>query len=288
MKVLFVGATGMLGRPVARRLVTDGFHVRAMVREVDRARRLLPSDCELVTGDLRDAASLEPAMRGMDAVYINLAAPMKARPPNWEPELHGTQAIIEAAKRTSVKRVLRISAMGVDDAANQWWAADHKARADAGLMGSGLAWTILRPTWLMESLATMVLGRFLLTISLPGSLRWLAGDDLARQLAAALRSGAAIDKVYHPQGPELLTLRQASARFAATSGLRMLCLPMWPMRLGSMVNGRAAYLTALLKMTVNHFSRIDQRLLPTDLPSARMRIEDYVRYMRESGDRPRK
>lgn len=289
MNVLIIGATGMLGRPVARRLVTEGFHVRAMVRDVDCARPMLPPECELLKGDLRDAPSLEAAMRGADAVYLNLAAPMKARAPAFEPELHGTQAVIDAARRTSVKRLVRLSAMGVETAASQWWAAEHKARADRAVMESGIAYTILRPTWLMESLATTVFGRLLLLFDVQGSLRWLAGDDLARQVAAALRSDAAINEVYHPQGPELLTMRDAAVRFArAWVGLRIVRVPMWPMRMSAMVNGRAAYLGALLNMTVDHFSRIDQQLLPTNLPPATMTIEDYVRYMRETGDRPRK
>ena len=72
---LLVGATGMLGRPVARRLVKEGLRVRAMVRDRDRAKAVLPPECELAAGDVLDKASLTDAMADVDAVYINLAAP---------------------------------------------------------------------------------------------------------------------------------------------------------------------------------------------------------------------
>jgi uncharacterized protein YbjT (DUF2867 family) len=289
MRVLIIGATGMLGRPVARRLLADGLEVRAMVRDVARARKALPSGCEFVRGDLRDAAVLDMAFRGMDAVYLNLAAPMKSRAPKYEPELHGTQAAIDAARRAGVKRMLRISAMGVDEAAASWWAADHKARADRALIDRGLVWTIFRPTWLTESLATMVFGRVLMLFDIAAPLRWLAGDDLARQVSASVQSSLAVNTITYPQGPELVTMRDAGKRFAvAWGGLRVLRFPLWPLEFGAMVNGRAAYLHRLLRMTVEHFTRIDQQEIPTMLPAATMTIEDYVTYMRESGDRPRK
>ena len=78
-KVLVVGATGMLGRPVVRRLVEEPCAVRALVRDPKRAGPLLPEACELVAGDLRDARSLERALAGVDAVYVNLAAPRSPR-----------------------------------------------------------------------------------------------------------------------------------------------------------------------------------------------------------------
>jgi uncharacterized protein YbjT (DUF2867 family) len=286
--VLIIGATGMLGRPVARRLISEGFRVRAMVRDVDRARQLLPPDCELVKGDLRDAESLDAAMRGVNSVHINLSPPMRSRPPEWDPELHGTQAIIDAARSSGVKRLVRISAMGVDEASSEWWVADHKARADRALMDSGIAYTIVRPTWLMESLATMTLGRRVMWFNLPGSLRWLAGDDLARQVAAALGSDESANRIYHPQGPELLTLRDAAARFAAACGIKTLRVPMWPIRTGALFNGRMSYLNSLMEMTVRHFSRIDQQAITTDLPAATMTVEGYAQYMKETGDRPKK
>jgi len=292
-RVLVVGATGMLGRPVVRRLIEEGFVVRALARDVDRARTLLPAACQIVRGDVRDDALLLAALDGCDQAYINLSEPMVKRPPPWSIEVEGTRAVVAACRACGVRRVMRISAMGVDDAADQWWAAKCKRDADRALMESDVEWTVVRPTWLMESLCTLRIGGgLMLCPDLPQSpLRWISGDDYARQVAAAFQSTNAIRKVYQPQGPENLTIRQAVKRFCAAwrnDRRRIMSMPIWPMRMGRAFSGRSHYLTSLLDMTRDHFSRIDREAISTDLPAARMTIEDYARYVERTGDWPRK
>lgn len=122
-------------------------------------------------------------------------------------------------------------------------------------------------------------------------LRWIAGDDYARQAAAALRDKNAINKVYHPQGPELLTIRQAMRRFVAAwtkERLRIAPMPLVLARIGRVFSGRMDYLVALLDMTRDHFSRIDREAIPSDLPEVMMTIEDYARYVERTDDWPSK
>lgn len=66
---LVIGATGQQGGATARHLLSRGWQVRALVRDPESpaARRL--AGAELAVGDLGDAASLERAMRGVDAVF---------------------------------------------------------------------------------------------------------------------------------------------------------------------------------------------------------------------------
>lgn len=288
--VLIVGATGMLGRPVARRLVRDGFTVRAMVRDPDRARAMLPGEVELVRGRLEDDGTVRSAARGAQAVYVNLSVPFRKSPPKWERERDGTAIVVRAARDMGVHRLLRISAMGVEETTN-WWCAQHKAQADRTLMDSGLAWTVFRPTWFMESLATLWMGRFIMSINPGGvSLRWIAGDDYARQVSAALRSDAAIEKIYYPQGPELATIPRAVRRFSRVlpQRPRVLPIPLLTFSVMSLLSGQASYMRHLMRMTVDHFARLDQTAIATDLPTAAMTIEDYARSMLETGDRPSK
>lgn len=295
-RVLVVGATGMLGRPVVRRLIEEGFSIRALARDVDRAKSMLPASCEIVRGDVRDDQRLLAAIDGCEAAYVNLAEPMVKRRPAWDVEVEGTRAVIAACRSVGVRRIVRISAMGVDDAAaeaNPWWAAVSKSDADRAITDSDLDWTIFRPTWFIESLCTMrVAGGFMICPDLPRSpLRWIAGDDYARQVAAALRSTAAIHKVLQPQGPELLTIRQALRRFCSSwrrQRLRIIPASILLMRGGKPFSGQAHYLVSLLDMTRDHFSRIDREAIATDLPAATMTIEDYARYVERTGDWPSK
>ena len=67
--VLLTGATGLLGNAIARLLVAEGRHVRALVRDPSRATNVVPSACELVAGDVTDAASVLEAAKGCGVVY---------------------------------------------------------------------------------------------------------------------------------------------------------------------------------------------------------------------------
>src|SRR4249920_2364314 len=63
---LVTGASGFLGWHVARVLLERGFHVRALLRPGSHVSEL---DVEPITGDLRDAASLERAVAGCGLVF---------------------------------------------------------------------------------------------------------------------------------------------------------------------------------------------------------------------------
>ena len=57
-KILILGGTGLLGTPVARRLQADGFAVRLLARDPDKARAMFDETFEVVTGDVTDWLSL--------------------------------------------------------------------------------------------------------------------------------------------------------------------------------------------------------------------------------------
>ncbi len=87
----------MLGRPVVRVLAAnDRFKVRVLVRDEVRARRLLPANCTIVKGDVRDRSSIDRFFAGADTVYTNLANPMSERAP-YDPERDGTPVLLDAA-----------------------------------------------------------------------------------------------------------------------------------------------------------------------------------------------
>ncbi|MCE7989312.1 MAG: NAD-dependent epimerase/dehydratase family protein [Caldilinea sp. CFX5] len=61
-RILVIGATGMLGEPVARRLQQDGFAVRIFSRSPEKARSKFGNDFEVAGGDVEDQAALEQAL----------------------------------------------------------------------------------------------------------------------------------------------------------------------------------------------------------------------------------
>jgi uncharacterized protein YbjT (DUF2867 family) len=77
--ILVVGATGQLGTLVVRRLRAQGRPVRALVRPGGRVQPLSDAGAELVSGDLRDRASLAAAMSGVDAVVATANSVVPSR-----------------------------------------------------------------------------------------------------------------------------------------------------------------------------------------------------------------
>lgn len=290
--IAIIGGTGMLGRPVVRRLVRDGFAVRIIARDPDRARTLLPAECEFRAGDLEQPEGLARALDGCRALYLNLACPMRKRPPKFEPERDGTRHAVDAAKRAGVERIGRISSVGVEEFAAKWWPAAHKRDADQIVQDSGLTWTVFRPTWFMESLMTMRQKGRVISIDLgdDAKLRWLAGDDFGRMVSHAFANDASRNRITICQGPERLTIPEAAARFAKAHQpeLAISRVPLFAMRLAGFFSQKMWYLAHLMEMTRLEFAAFDRLEHPTDLPHATMTIEEYVRYAKDVGDEPTK
>jgi uncharacterized protein YbjT (DUF2867 family) len=290
-RVLVLGATGLLGRPVTVRLVEAGLDVRALARDVPRARALLPDACAIVPGDLRDAASLDAALRGADAVYLSLSNAMRARRPAWDADTDGTRLVIERAKAAGVRRVLRLSALGVEPPEVTWWVAAAKRETDAALAASGLDHTIFRPTWFMESIAICALGPLLLRPPAPDDpIWWVAADDFGRQVAAALRDERSIGVTYEVQGPEPVSMREAFARFRRIwrGRLAPVPLPRLAVTIGSRVVGPTAYLRELLHMTYTAVVRVPAEVNGHELHRPTTTIEDFARGLRSARHFPTK
>ncbi|MGB2641007.1 MAG: NAD-dependent epimerase/dehydratase family protein, partial [Candidatus Acidiferrum sp.] len=69
MTTLVTGASGFLGSHVARQLVARGDNVRVLLRPSSTNRAIGDLSLEYVTGDLRDPASLERALSGVQQVF---------------------------------------------------------------------------------------------------------------------------------------------------------------------------------------------------------------------------
>ncbi len=116
MKVLVTGATGMIGANVAAQLARRGDSVRAVVRNVERAREILGAGYEFVPGDVTDEASLLAAMQGVEVVYHCAGLPEQ-----WLPDpdtfrvvnVEGTRHAVEAALQAGVRRFVYTSTIDV-------------------------------------------------------------------------------------------------------------------------------------------------------------------------------
>ncbi len=112
MTTLVTGAAGFLGSHVTRQLVARGDAVRVLLRASSTNRAVADLSLEYVTGDLRDPASLERAMKGVKRVF-HVAADYRlwARRSReiYDSNVGGTKNLLEAAKRAGVEQVIYTS-----------------------------------------------------------------------------------------------------------------------------------------------------------------------------------
>jgi dihydroflavonol-4-reductase len=133
---LVTGAAGFLGSHVTRQLVARGENVRVLLRTSSSNRAIADLPLEYVTGDLRDAASLERAMRGMRYVF-HVAADYRlwAKKPQdiYDSNVGGTKNLLAAAKAAGVELLIytsTVATIAVDR---------HTVAAAAGAAGENSA-----------------------------------------------------------------------------------------------------------------------------------------------------
>jgi len=109
---LVTGAAGFLGSHVARQLVSRGEVVRVLMRPTSTNRAITDLPLEYITGDLRDPASLDRAMSGVQKVF-HVAADYRlwARRSKeiYDSNVGGTKNALEAAKKAAVGQFIYTS-----------------------------------------------------------------------------------------------------------------------------------------------------------------------------------
>ncbi len=105
MNVTVFGATGAIGQLVVGDLLTAGHTVTAYVRNAGKVPPTWPQNLRLVVGEITDAAAIDQAVTGADAV-ISALGPSMDRKATGLPLVEGTRLIIEAMQRHGVERFI--------------------------------------------------------------------------------------------------------------------------------------------------------------------------------------
>jgi divinyl chlorophyllide a 8-vinyl-reductase len=223
-RVLFLGATGTIGRATVRALVSRGHEVICLVRRP--ADTAIPAGATARIVDLTDTVSLaRDGVRGepFDVLVSCLASRTGLPDDAWSIDYGAQVNALHAGRTAGVKHVVLLSAICVQ---KPILAFQHAKRAfEAELIASGLDYTIVRPTAFFKSLSGqidrvrrgkpfLVFGDGTLTACKP-----ISDDDLGRYLADCLDDEDRRNRVLPIGGPgEAITPRAQGERLFALLG----------------------------------------------------------------------
>ena len=192
MKILIVGASGLLAKPVINQMNKNGFGLRLFSRSVNES--MFYTEYDIHQGDVFNVTDLEKAITGCDAIHISIASVNEANAVN---------AILEIAKRQEIKLVSYVSGCTVSEK-NRWFPMiDNKFMAEQKIINSGVPYIIFRPTWFFESLQLMVRDDKAVVFGKQDNpFRWVAAYDFARMVSKAYLEPGARNKIFYVFGPE--------------------------------------------------------------------------------------
>jgi uncharacterized protein YbjT (DUF2867 family) len=230
--VAVTGATGFVGRHTVAALAQRGHRVRALVRDIRKLREVypsLPTNVEVVQGDIFDKAALNDLCRGVSTLVHTIGIRKEVYPASTFERMHptATRFAIDAAGAAGAKRFILVSALGVRPEGPTLY-HQSKFASETLVRTSGLDWTILRPGLIhgpdgefMQMVKSWVFGRMAPHFFIPYFVRvegkppsppkfvaaevapvWV--EDVAAAIAACLDTPRSIGEVYPLTGPETM------------------------------------------------------------------------------------
>ena len=240
--VLVMGSTGKLGEPVARRLKENGFRVRILTRDKDKAGKLFDQSFEIIVGDVLETKDLEKALDSCYGVHISVVPPM-IEPPVVE-------KVVAMASPKGLERITYVS--GTNNFEKNTWhdIPRLKLAAEKIIRNSGIPYTIFCPTAAMENLAVYIRGKRASVIGKqPHPLHWYAADDFGRMVAASYHKEEALGKRFFVHGPEGITTHEALRRYCTVFHpeiKKISTIPFWLARIIATISGNKRMKMAIM------------------------------------------
>jgi uncharacterized protein YbjT (DUF2867 family) len=230
--ILVAGGTGTLGTRVVQALTERGTPVRVLTRNADRAAHLNGPHVGVRVADVRDPEAVASAMRGATAVVSAIQGFAGTEPVGPQAvDVGGNANLTRAALAAGTRRFVLVSADGA--------APDSplllrriKYQIEQALMGSGLEWTVIRPTVYLETwigiLGGMIATKGSATVFGRGDnpINFVSAVDVAALVEQATSSADLAGAVLEIGGPENLTLNELAGRLMTQEGkIRHVPLP---------------------------------------------------------------
>lgn len=229
--ILLTGATGYVGGRLLRALPESGERVRCLTRRPENLEKRVPSDVEVVQGDVLDAESLEGDFDGVRVAYY-LIHSMASSGDFVEQDRKGAENFASAAREAGVERIVYLGGLGNEDELT-----DHLAsRQEVGrvlresgvptvefrasiIIGSGsLSFEMIRA--LVSKLAVMITPRWVRAKAQP-----IAIEDVVDYLLEARNIPLEDSRTFEIGGRDVASYREIMLEFARQRGLKRVMVP---------------------------------------------------------------
>ncbi len=185
-RILVTGVSGLFGGEVARQLVARGVPIRVLVRDPSKAPKLDES-VEIVVGDFTNIDALTEALSGIEKLFLASYD---------EPELVEHQAnVLTVARQCGAQHVVRLSSAGIEENKDLPDINRHGI-CERQLEESGLAFTHLRPLWVMQNFESFVVDDQIRLPAGDGRIGLVDHRDVAAVAVEALTTSGHDGKAY--------------------------------------------------------------------------------------------
>ncbi|MEH2015594.1 NAD(P)H-binding protein [Nostoc sp.] len=150
MKAFVAGATGETGRRIVQELIARNIPVRALVRDVEKARGILSPEVELVVGDVLQPESLTAGLGDSTVLLVATGAKPSFDPTGpYKVDFEGSKNLVDAAKVKGIEHFVFVSSLCTSQLFHPlnlfWLILVWKKQAEEYIQKSGLTYTIVRP-----------------------------------------------------------------------------------------------------------------------------------------------
>jgi len=282
--ITVIGATGMIGIPVTKQLIKAGLSVTALVRNIEKAKSIFPTNVTFVKGDLDNKNAIAEAIKNADGLYINTSTTDKHKEHEFNPENQGLDNILEVAKQqTNLKQIVLLSSFLARNYKGDWWVFRAKKSSIERVKNGGIPYTIFYPSNFMENFnAGMRRGKTVnfIRASVNNKAWWVAGEDFGKNVANAFKTEKAINQEYSVQGPDALTMEEAAQIFAKSyteEKLKVGSMPYGLMKFLGLFMPQMKFLSKLMYVMLHNQETFEAKNTWNELGKSTITMENFAK-----------
>lgn len=276
--ILVIGATGLIGKAIAKQLKTDGYNVLVLTRNREKAASLFREEFEIVEGDILESDTLGKIFKGVQGVYINL-------PDKIAPE--ALPGILEHCGKNHIEQIAYTSGCTVrkENAVHPMIKAHYEA--ENLIVNSGLGYSIFRPTMIMDTLPMYAnKGKPFIIGHQPHKWSWIYTGDIAKMVSKAFSTEEAKNKKFTIWGSEKYTFAEAIDMFNSEfypGAKKAKPMPVWLARIIALfVGAKLKYAISIFNYFTTHAEEGDPQEANSILGTPKTGLKEFFEIYRTS------